>query len=129
MTSSRDDIAGVDDAAFADGTPSSPNGPPRHPDLFTAEEAAVYLRLEGPRSIQRLRQEGRLEPLDMGRRNLYHRADLDAFVDSLRHRPASQGREKTPPSQRSNASAPGRGLASPGRERKLHLSSNRETPH
>lgn len=93
----------------------------RHPDLLTAAEAAEYLCLEGPRSIQRLRQQGRLEPVDLGRRNLYHRSDLDAFVDSLASRDDNlqggvQRRATEIPTPR-----PSSRLASPGRNRKLQL--------
>ena len=97
-------------------------GMPRHPDLFTAEEAAAYLGLEGPRSIQRLRQQGRIEPVDLGRRNLYHRADLDALVDSLARRGDAKPNptRHLPEASRSNES-PQKKLASPGRERKLCL--------
>lgn len=52
----------------------------RHPDLFTAEEAAAYLRLASERSLETLREQWGLRPLPIGR-GLYHRRDLDQVVE------------------------------------------------
>jgi hypothetical protein len=95
-------------------------GLPRHPDLFTAEEAAAYLRLEGPRSIQRLRQQGRLKPVDLGCRNLYHRVGIDACVAS---RVAGHGvageTNQHPVSTATKKPSPD--LSPPGRDRRLSI--------
>lgn len=52
----------------------------RHPDIFTAEEAAAYLGLDSVRGLDPLRQRWGLKPLPISR-GIYHRADLDAVVE------------------------------------------------
>lgn len=51
----------------------------KHPDLFTADEAAAYLRLPSDRSLETVRDKYGLRPLPLGQ-GLYHRADLDRVV-------------------------------------------------
>jgi hypothetical protein len=62
----------------------------RHPDLFTAAEAAVYLHLadnleaaqsakDWERTLETLRADG-LRGVKMGRGFMYHREDLDAVI-------------------------------------------------
>lgn len=53
----------------------------RHPDVYTAAEAAAYLGLESERSLESLRDKWGLRPLPFGR-GLYHRRDLDAVVEA-----------------------------------------------
>lgn len=49
-----------------------------HPDLFTPEEAAAYLRLPSPESLKKLRAQRILIGYDgWTNYNLYHREDLD----------------------------------------------------
>lgn len=66
-----------------------PTDPPRiAPSLMTAQEAAVYLRLnEGGRdmadalkSLEYLVQAGRVRPCRVGRHNRFARAELQRFV-------------------------------------------------
>lgn len=59
--------------------------PRRHPDLFTAEEAAAYLALESDRSLETIRERFGLHPISLGKRHIYHRADLDAAVERARN--------------------------------------------
>lgn len=50
----------------------------KHPDLFTAEEAAEYLHLESPRGLETLRQNfGLVGYNGVNRSLLYWREDLD----------------------------------------------------
>ena len=49
-----------------------------HPDLFSPEEAAAYLRLPSVKSLEKLRQKGLLTGYDGWTvYMLYHREDLD----------------------------------------------------
>ena len=53
----------------------------QHPDIFTAEEAAEYLRQETVRSLDTLKENFQLKCYQSGRaRSLYHRSDLDAVA-------------------------------------------------
>lgn len=52
-----------------------------HADLFTPAEAAAYLRLCGPDSLQALREHEGLVAVKLGKGYLYHRHHLDAFVE------------------------------------------------
>lgn len=55
-----------------------------HPDLFTPEEAMVYLRLDATdRTLDTLRAEHGLQFVKVGRQTLYHRRHLDALVNRL----------------------------------------------
>lgn len=55
--------------------------PRRHPDLFTAEEAIEYLRLDSIRSLDTLRENWGLRPIGLGKAGLYHRRHLDELVE------------------------------------------------
>lgn len=66
-----------------------PTDPPRiAPALMTADEAAVYLRLnedgrdiaDAVKSLEYLVTEGKLRPCRVGRWNRYARAELDRFI-------------------------------------------------
>lgn len=53
----------------------------RHPDLFTPEEAAVYLHLDSVRSLEILRTDfGLVGHKGVGKSYIYHREDLDAVA-------------------------------------------------
>lgn len=53
----------------------------QHPDLFTAEEAIAYLRLDSESTLQTLREKWGLRPLPIGNKSgLYHREHLDDVV-------------------------------------------------
>jgi hypothetical protein len=60
----------------------------KHPDLMTGPEAASYLRLTDAagspeaalRVLERLRGQGKIQPLAWCKSYLYHRDDLDRFV-------------------------------------------------
>jgi hypothetical protein len=55
--------------------------PVRHPDLFTPEEAAAYLHLDGVRGLETLRREyGLVGYAGVNKSFLYHREDLDAVA-------------------------------------------------
>jgi len=60
--------------------------PPRPlPDILTAEEACVYLRLDGadPKAaLDRFRDQGRIRAVRIGKHCRYRVADLDEFVKS-----------------------------------------------
>ena len=49
----------------------------RHPDLFTAEEAADYLRLESVNSLRTIRDQFGLVGHTAGKGYVYWREDLD----------------------------------------------------
>ena len=50
----------------------------RHPDLFTAEEAIVYLHLDGERALRTLRDDyGLVGHPGVGKGFMYWREDLD----------------------------------------------------
>lgn len=52
-----------------------------HPDIFTSEEAAKYLRLTSVDMLANLREQYGLTPLSgVSKGYLYHRADLDQCV-------------------------------------------------
>ncbi len=57
-----------------------------HPDILTDKEAAAYLRLTGPRSMDTVARKYRLLPLDMPGPRTSHRADLDDAVQEARGR-------------------------------------------
>jgi len=59
----------------------------RHPDLFSEEEAATYLCLEGPRSLEWVREHFGLVNFVFGRRPVYHREDLDVAARRMTGRP------------------------------------------
>lgn len=53
-------------------------GVPKHPDLFTPEEAAVYLHLDSPRGLETLRSDfGLIAHRGVNKAFIYHREDLD----------------------------------------------------
>jgi hypothetical protein len=49
----------------------------RHPDLFTPDEAAEYLHLEGPQCLAALRDAYQLTGRRVGKGFMYHREELD----------------------------------------------------
>jgi hypothetical protein len=50
----------------------------KHPDLFSPDEAAEYLHLEGKESLKNLREKGLLVGYSgFARHLIYHREDLD----------------------------------------------------
>lgn len=53
--------------------------PARHPDVFTADEAAAYLRLPSVRAFNRRRREHGFKGVRAGGTWLYSRASLDAL--------------------------------------------------
>jgi hypothetical protein len=55
-------------------------GNERHPDIFTPEEAAEYLRLESVRTLDWLHMHFKLHYQVMGTVKRYHREDLDSCV-------------------------------------------------
>ena len=84
-------------ASSREATATLPHEPPaRHPDLFTAAEAAAYLRLDqcapseaaGRELLNRLAREPkdggvvRIASFRWGKERLFHRSALDAFVSS-----------------------------------------------
>lgn len=50
------------------------------PDILTPQEAADYLRCRSIQRIYDLTSQGRLKVCKDGSRNLYRRADLDAYL-------------------------------------------------
>jgi excisionase family DNA binding protein len=65
--------------------------------LLRSEEAAEYLRL-APQTLNRMRCEGSSPPyIKLGRRVLYDRAELDAWIDKSRRVSTSdRGRPGSP---------------------------------
>ena len=58
----------------------------KHPDLFTAQEAAEYLHLDaeaGERTLETLRQKHGLIGQQVGKALMYHRKNLDACIDRI----------------------------------------------
>lgn len=58
----------------------------KHPDIFTAEEAAEYLHLDpegGERTLETLRDKYGLVGQQIGKRLMYHKKNLDACVARL----------------------------------------------
>lgn len=56
----------------------------KHPDIFTSDEAAEYLRLPNPETLATLRQNYGLQPLaGVTKCHLYHREDLDLCVKRM----------------------------------------------
>ena len=59
-----------------------PTEPPRPcPDILTAEEAAVYLRLPGAASVRKFYRDGRIRGRRIGKHIRFKLSDLDAFVE------------------------------------------------
>jgi hypothetical protein len=58
--------------------PQRPGARRCHPDIFTSEEAAAYLRLPTEATLEWLRQNGFLDGHMIGKTLMYHREDLDA---------------------------------------------------
>ncbi len=56
----------------------------RHPDIFTDEMAAMYLRLKGPRSMDTIAQRFKVAPVDLPGERLWHREDLDNVLRQAR---------------------------------------------
>lgn len=54
------------------------------PRLFTVKDAAAYLSVS-PWAIRKLHWESKVRGIFIGRRLLFDRADLDRYVDDLRH--------------------------------------------
>ena len=76
-------------ASSREATATLPHEPPaRHPDLFTASEAAIYLRLDatapsesGARELlNKLCRQGKIVPFEWGKTRLFARQQLDRFV-------------------------------------------------
>lgn len=61
------------------------------PALMTRELAAYYISCS-LRELDRLREQKIITPLGDGRRVMYRKSELDAYVDSLPERPASRGK-------------------------------------
>jgi hypothetical protein len=62
------------------------NEPRKHPDIFTAEEAAEYLHLDrdkGEQTLKTLREKGVLTGFWLGPGLMYHRRDLDRAADVI----------------------------------------------
>lgn len=56
----------------------------RHPDIFTSDEAAEYLRLPNADALATCRSEFGLQPLSgLTKGYLYHREDLDLCVKRM----------------------------------------------
>lgn len=56
----------------------------RHPDIFTSEEAAAYLRLQSVETLASCRVEYGLQTLaGLTKGYLYHREDLDLCVKRM----------------------------------------------
>lgn len=72
----------------------SPRVYERHPDVFTAEEAAVYLHLEKTATVEWLREKGMLIGHKVGMCYMYHREDLDHCAAHM------LGKVHAPPSTR-----------------------------
>jgi hypothetical protein len=54
-----------------------------HADLFTAQEAALYLRIESDspeRTLETLRTKEGLIGKQIGKKTVYHRRHLDSFI-------------------------------------------------
>lgn len=68
----------------------------RHPDVFTAEEAAEYLRLDSERSLEYLRANfGLVGYSTFGKGLRYVRKDLDAVLQRMTGQPTARiGQEK-----------------------------------
>lgn len=49
-----------------------------HPDIFTKDEAWVYLRLVSERAFDAVEKEFHLPHYKFGQQRVYHRPDLDA---------------------------------------------------
>lgn len=67
----------------------------RHPDIFTDEEAAAYLHLDGPQSLEIIRRNYGLSGYrPAGKGYLYWREDLDnAALAMFGRRPAIRERQ------------------------------------
>lgn len=52
--------------------------------LMTAEEVAEILRAPSSRTVSRLRQEGKLRAVRVGRGYRFDRRDVEAFIERLR---------------------------------------------
>jgi hypothetical protein len=58
----------------------------QHPDLFTGEEAAIYLHLDpvkGERTLETLRERDGLVGFRIGKEFMYHRLHLDSLIDRI----------------------------------------------
>lgn len=56
----------------------------RHPDLFTADEAAEYLHQPGnPRLMDTLREKKLVEGAKVGKELMFHRQELDAAMVNI----------------------------------------------
>lgn len=68
---------------MSEGTTTT-TGARKHPDLFTPEEAAEYLHLDGTRSLETLREKfGLIGYPGVNKAYLYYRDDLDACAMKL----------------------------------------------
>lgn len=58
--------------------------------LMTAEDVAAVLQVPSTKTVARLRTQGRLRALKVGRGYRFDRRDVEAFIESLR---AEQGEQ------------------------------------
>jgi hypothetical protein len=65
----------------------------RHPELYTAEEAVEYLRLDSSHSLETIKKNYGLKPLHLGKQPVFHRKDMDEAVEkALRGEAKPHGR-------------------------------------
>ncbi|MFG0249074.1 MAG: hypothetical protein ACF8OB_09335 [Phycisphaeraceae bacterium JB051] len=55
-----------------------------HPDIFNDEQAAEYLGLKGPRSMETIQKNFNVFPMTLPGERKWHRSDLDAVVNKAR---------------------------------------------
>jgi hypothetical protein len=68
-----------------------------HPDLFTPEEAAIYLHLDSVRSLDTLRSDfGLVGYSGVNKAYMYHRDDLDIVARRICKKDQSWSRNETP---------------------------------
>jgi hypothetical protein len=61
------------------------------PALMTREMAAYYVTAGSLRDLDRLREEKEITPVGKGRRVMYKKSELDAYVARINERPATRG--------------------------------------
>lgn len=67
----------------------------RHPELYTPEEAAAYLRLTSEKALEKLRKDGLLQGYNgYTPYYLYHREDLDRCAARMCGRDPDAGKPK-----------------------------------
>jgi len=60
------------------------------PALMTREIAAFYIS-GSLRDLDRLRESKEITPVGEGRRVMYRKSELDAYIDTIKERPATRG--------------------------------------